>query len=248
MIGRRLRNLISLFALKIDRIAEQNDQLIKQQDELEWASVFHDTIRGREWLQVLSFSPGRWAANYSFLYILVKILSDCKPDKIIEFGLGESSKIISAYLDNELTESSHLIIEHNESWIEEFKKRSFLAERSSILHLPLTVNNVGGFDVNCYSLIKEKVEGTFNLYVVDGPRGSDRYARHDICLLADRLTINDEFIIIMDDYERGGERETAEELEKMFLQKGILVHSGIYMGAKYQMVFATKKYEFIVSQ
>src|SRR5688500_5133211 len=98
-----------------DDIKAQNEDIKARNAELEWAHIFHDTIKDKKWLRNLGISPGRWAGNYSFLYVLVKILSEYKPKKIIEFGLGESSKIVSSFLNNELQNSTHLIVEQDET-------------------------------------------------------------------------------------------------------------------------------------
>src|SRR5690606_21955834 len=88
--------------------------------ELDWANVYHDSIRGKEWLQNLPLNIGRWAGNYTFFYVLNRVLTDCKPNNIIEFGLVESSKFISTFLDNYLIQSSHLVIEQNREWYKNF--------------------------------------------------------------------------------------------------------------------------------
>lgn len=102
MISRKIKLIIKEFLTK-------RNFLVGQSKEIEWAHIYHDTIRGRKWLEELAISPGRHAANYSFLCILTKILADFKPKKIIEFGLGESSKLISSFIVNELKESTHVI-------------------------------------------------------------------------------------------------------------------------------------------
>lgn len=39
-----------------DQIYEQNRKIILQGLELEWAHIYHDTIRGKEWLEKLAIS------------------------------------------------------------------------------------------------------------------------------------------------------------------------------------------------
>ena len=236
----KIRSLLKEFRNRAESISQQNNELI-------WANVFHDTIKDREWLKNLSISPGRWAADYSALYVLTKILSDYKPKRIIEFGLGESSKIISAFLEHDLKDSEHLIIEQDVNWSTVFKDRFKLSEKSEILILPLETKIVKGFSVNSYTKIEEKVKCVFDLYFVDGPFGSPNFSRYDICRIANQLTNQNEFIIIIDDYNRNGEMETANGLMSQLTQKGIEFYSGIYTGTKAQIVIATKKYRFATS-
>jgi len=237
---KKTKELIKEFRTRAEKISKQNDEII-------WANVFHDTIKDREWLKNLSISPGRWAADYSVLYVLVRILSDFKPKKIMEFGLGESSKLISAFLEHDLLSSKHLIIEQDENWARVFKDRFRLSKNSEILTLPLKIETVHGFPVNSYSQIEDKVNDVFDLYLVDGPFGSSNFSRYDICRMAKHLTQDHEFIIILDDYDRNGEKETARELVSQLKGKGIKIYTDTYSGIKSQIIIATEKYRFVTT-
>lgn len=193
------------------------------------------------------YFPGRWAVNYSFLYILIRILTDCKPQKIIEFGLGESSKIISVFCDNYLTDSTQLIIEQDQKWITAFQDRFVLSSNSKILQLELEEKKIKNFPVYTYKGLNEIVEEVFDLYIVDGPFGSDRFSRYDICLLVDKLNVKNDFIIIIDDYNRQGEKDTAIDILNQLEQKGIKTFCETYSGNKSQLVITTEKFKFITS-
>ncbi|MDB5280346.1 MAG: hypothetical protein JWR61_5301 [Ferruginibacter sp.] len=242
-----VKKIIDEFRKGQVELKKQNDQLLLQTEELQWANIFHDTIKNKPWLNNIAISPGRWAVNYSFLYVLVKVLSDYKPIRIIEFGLGESSKIVSSFLNFELMESSHLIIEQNAQWMIEFEDKFILSPSSKIIHLPLTKEIIKNCPVNVYQGFKEKVTGIYDLYLIDGPLGSTNFSRYDICHIADRLTKNDEFIIIMDDYNRSGEKDTAQDLLENLASKGIKTYINTYVGIKSQLVIATEKYRFAIS-
>lgn len=247
MIFKKLRKLLNEFRNRDEEQKLQYENIKLQMVELEWAHIFHDTIKDKQWLNELALSPGRWAANYSFLYILVRILSDYKPKKMIEFGLGESSKVVSAFLDHQLTSSSHLIIEQDEKWISAFNSRFTLSEKSLIMHIPLAEKNIKGFAVQSYKNIGEKVDEIFDLYIVDGPFGSKKFSRYDICVLAEKLMPGNEFVIIIDDYNRQGENDTAVDLINIFAGKNIRISQGVYAGNKSQLVIATEKYRFAAS-
>lgn len=231
------RKLVREFRTRFENISRQNDELI-------WAHVFHDTIKDREWLNKLSLSPGRWAADYSLLYLMVRILSDYKPKKILELGLGQSSKLISSFLDNDLKDAEHLIVEHDENWSRVFETRFSLSKNSTILNLPLVQKTVKGNEVYSYDQIEEQIQSAFDLYLVDGPFGSANLSRYDICKLATHLTKENEFIIIMDDYNREGEKETVSELLELLKSKEIQVYTGIYSGTKTQIIIVTENYRF----
>lgn len=234
---------------KIKNLIQENIKFHKtHQDalnELYWANVYHDSIRGKAALENLGLNIGRWAGNYTFFYVLNRILNDYQPKKIIEFGLGESSKFISTYLNNYITESSHTVIEQDEHWKTAFLNRFQVSDKTTIKILPLVTQKVHGLETNSYAEIGEKVNEKFDLYIVDGPFGSDHYSRYDIVTLAEKLENGDEFIIIMDDYNRKGEKQTTEALIQMFEKKGITIHKGQYTGLKSVLVLATEKYKYI---
>lgn len=218
-----------------------------QTRELEWAHIFHDSIRGRDWLEKLPLNIGRWAGNYSLFYILTRILIDYKPKNIIEFGLGESTKLISTFIKNELFASNHVILEQSSEWIEKFQSIFSIIENSKIIHLPVIECKVNKYLTFSYKDVEKTINEKFDLYIVDGPTGSDRFSRNDICKLADKLTINDEFIILIDDYDRKGEKDTAKELIDILNKKGIPLNIRKYIGNKEQLIIATEKYKFSVS-
>ncbi|WP_295333210.1 hypothetical protein [Flavobacterium sp.] len=234
---------------KIKNLIQENIKFHKaHQDtlsELYWANVYHDSIRGKSALENLGLNIGRWAGNYTFFYILNRILNDYQPKKIIEFGLGESTKFISTYIENYAPDSVHTVIEQDENWRTAFLNRFRVSNKTTIKVLPLTTQKVHGFDTNSYAEIGESVNEKFDLYVVDGPFGSDHYSRYDIVTLAEKLDANDEFIIIIDDYNRKGEQQTVQVLIKMLEQKGIAIHKGQYKGLKTVLILATEQYKYI---
>ena len=239
MINKIKQRLLSL---------EQTQNLIAASTrEVEWAHIYHDSIRGYDFLEKVPIYPGRWAAGYSLLYVLVRVLSVYKPAKILEFGLGESSKIISLFIDNELRDTNHLILEQSDGWIEAFNERFSLSKQSKIMHLPLEQTKLNGEEVNRYEGFKQAITETYDLYVVDGPHGSWRYSRYDIVTAAELFTKDSQFIIIIDDTNRVGEKDTVIELGKLFDRKKIKYYQGDYQGAKSQTVIASEQYQFCLT-
>jgi len=216
-------------------------------EELLWAHIYHDSIRGKSWLQNLSLNVGRWAGNYTFFYVLNRILNDYKPNSVLEFGLGESSKFISVYIDNELKETSHDIIEQSQDWANAFKKRFTLSKKSSVLICPLIEKEIKGYKVNGYADIESKVNKLYDLYVVDGPFGSPHFSRYDIVDLVAQFPKEHEFVILMDDYQREGERETAKVIVNLLREKGIAHYTKKYAGNKSLLLIVSEKYKYLKS-
>lgn len=239
--------MISRIKQLVKENKERQQKIIAQNEELVWASVYHDSIRGKKEIENLPLNIGRWAGNYSFFYILNRILSDYQPQRILEFGLGESSKFVSTYLDNYLLHAEHLIIEQDSNWKLIFENNFKLSPRSNIKVLPLIKKKFNEFEYNGYEDIEKSINSKFDLYIIDGPFGSKNYSRFDIFTIAEKLTEKDHFIIIIDDYNRSGEQETTWELLKMLESKKIKIHYADYKGVKSVRVLGTEKYKYILS-
>jgi len=231
----------------LKELFEYQKTQVSQLAELEYANIFHETIKNHRWLEECSISPGKWAGNYSFFYILSRLLLDYKPKSILELGLGESSKFISSYIKHAGEGYSHLIVEHNSDWVNFFSSRYSLDKNSNLLVLELENKKIKGNEYLGYKDIENKLIDTFDLYIIDGPFGSDNYSRYDICLLSQKLNPGDEFVIILDDYHRQAEQETGKELISLLKQRNINIHTGTYSGNKSQLVVATDKYKFSTS-
>lgn len=232
---------------KIKKIIKENRAFqqtqVKHLKELEWAQIYHDSIRGQEGIKDLSLNIGRWAGNYTFFYILNRVLKDYKPLNILELGLGESSKFISTYLDFYLTESNHLIIEQDKSWASVFNTNFVLSKRSKIEVCPILEKDINNFPVKVYDDLESKIENKYDLYVIDGPHGSPRFSRYDIVFIAKQISLNHEFIIIFDDYHRQGEKDTFYKLQDVFKERGIKIYHETFYGLKEVKIIATEKYK-----
>lgn len=223
------------------------NELLSTHNELLWASIYHDSIRDKEWLNKLSLNVGRWAVGYPFLYILNRVLSDFKPKNILELGLGESSKVISSYLEHYLIDSFQHIIEHDDMWLKYFNTRFVLSKRSSVDILPLIENSVKDKKYLGYKDIGNFITRKYDLYCIDGPFGSEEFSRYDIVNIATKFNKDDEFIIIFDDYDRCGEKMTVVDLLDVLKSKNMLFYTGIYSGEKEVFVIGTQKYKYITS-
>lgn len=236
---------------KIKSIIKENrdnqKKILLQSYELEWAQVYHDSIRGKKALENLPLNIGRWAGNYSFFYVLNRILSDFKPNAVLELGLGESTKFISTYLDNYLIDSKHVVIEQDENWKNIFNENFTLCKRTEIVVCPLEKATIKGFETNAYHNFDAAVTRKFDLYLIDGPYGSPHYSRYDIMNIAQSFQPDDQFIIVMDDYSRKGEKETIADLFALFKNNNVKVFHNSYAGNKSVMVIATENYKYATS-
>ncbi|WP_452224241.1 hypothetical protein [Lacinutrix chionoecetis] len=235
---------------KILRVIKEQVKLQRlsylQLKEIEWAHIYHDSIRGKAAIEKLPLNIGRWAGNYAFFYLLNRILTDFKPKSILELGLGESTKFISTFIDNYAQDTKHIIIEHNAEWKNLFSSSFKLSAQSEIKILNLIEEENQGHKYKSYSDINS-LKTTFNLYLIDGPLGSDRFSRYDCVTLAKNFKEEDQFIILFDDYEREAEKETAEDLLKVLENKNIKFYTKEFKGNKTVLVIATSAYKYITS-
>jgi len=233
----------SLIKKNIYKITAPNYKNVSDElSELLWANIYHDTAKGKNWIKDLSISPCGMAINYSMLYLLTRVLSEYKINRILEFGLGQSSKFINTYLENENKSLIHLIIEHDKEWTNFFKKN--ISVNSKITNLNLT-NDAA--NIQFYENLLANIDYNYDLYLIDGPRGLPRFSRYDICTIADKFKQDDQFIIIMDDYQREGEQETITKLKMILQSKKIVFFDKVYKGSKTQIMIVSEKYKFATS-
>ena len=214
------------------------------QKELSWANIYHDYVRGIPEIQELSLSVGRWAANYSLLYVLCKIIREQKPEVVWEFGLGESSKLISTLLMANANAEKHLIFEHNNDWKNHFMANNSLGPKSEIIPVKVVEFDYKEASSTKYELETPLVHDRFYLFVIDGPVGTPAYSRFNIVELARQLRSDQKFMIIMDDYNRPGEQQTMAELIGVLNQKQIKHYTSRYTSVKTQLVVASENIKF----
>ena len=207
--------------------------------------VFNSTIVDSKWLKYKSFSPGAWAADFGLLYTLYRVLNDVKPNNVLEFGLGQSSKMIHQYGD--YFKKKVLTCEHDEEWIRFFEEGKEGDYYVNIKQLELENIIVNGIETLTYkNLMQEFGDEKYDLIIVDGPYGSDHYSRPQIIELA-KLCLCDTFCIIMDDTERVGERETIQEVMKVLDDKGIRYCTRVYYSSKKHTLICSDNLKFLTS-
>lgn len=219
------------------------------QEEVLWGEIFRDTIAGSNWLTDRSFSPGRWAAGYPFLYALYRTLDEQKPKRILELGLGQTTRMIAQYAAAH-EDVRHVVVEHDPEWIAFFQKSFALSDRSRILTLSLEEHAYLEDDaVLSYGGFSDALQGQrFDLLSIDGPFGGNAnlYARVDVLrMLPDCLA--DSFAILLDDCDRSGERRTLAQMEQKLKECGIAYRTGRYAGQKETRIIASEDWRFLCS-
>lgn len=233
---------------------DKNDlkQVENISNELLWANIFHDTIKGSRWLQDQPFSPGRAAIGYPTLYALYRILDEFQPKSILEMGLGQSTKMIGSYAkwkEAQGEKCEHIVVEHDTSWINFFKGSFALSSNTEIMQMNLVKAKLDMTDgnqteVNLYQNFSDNLkEKKFDLIFIDGPFGSPFYSRIDIIDLLPEC-LNDSFILMLDDAERKGEQNTLNMIARMLRDANIDFVHNYYSGVKATAIVASKDLHF----
>lgn len=215
--------------------------------EAVWAHIFSDTIRDSEWLHNKSFSPGRWAIGYPVLYLLYRILDETHPTQILELGLGQSTKMIGQYAKSD-SSVQHTVVEHDPEWIAFFSQNFQLSENTNIVNLPLektTYEKIS--NINSYHGFSSEFQNKkFGLICIDAPFGSEKLSRIDVLRMLPQILAED-FMIILDDYNRIGEQNTIKEIKKVLDSHNIPYVTGVYSGDKDVIVLASTSLKFVTS-
>lgn len=235
------------------RLLEQTMAAAKKSEthaaETVWAAVFHDTICDSNWLHNKTFSPGRWAVGYPFLYALYHILSKMQPSNILELGLGQSTRMISQFAEN--SEARHFVVENDSEWINFFKKDFNLSGKTEVVQLNYKmVSYKDAAEVRVYSDFVETLSeyGKYDFIMIDAPLGGDmiHYSRIDVLGLLPQC-LSDTFVIMIDDVERLGEHNTIKEITSILSDSNREYAVGYYGGDKRCAVIASANMKFLCS-
>jgi len=236
----------------IRRIIGTNDlQIIKYElTELKKATIFNNSINDCEWLKFKSFSPGGWACDYACLYTLFRVLNDMHPKSILEFGLGQSSKLLHQYA-NYFNDVTAITCEHDAEWSEFFNKHQNKNYYINLLHLELEEVLYKNKPTLTYKEFMNKLSNSggrdkFDFIFVDGPYGSDNYSRSQVIQLI-KNNLNESFCIVMDDYERKGEKETMKEIMYILNSEKKEFLYTIYTGQKEHILLCSKDLKFLTT-
>ncbi|MDR3116183.1 MAG: hypothetical protein LBU25_11775 [Treponema sp.] len=122
------------------------------------AQLFRGIFEDCEWLKYKSFAPGGWAMDNAALYTLFCIIDYMKPRNILEFGLGQSSRMIHQYAtfsENVMA----LTIEHDNDWINFFCNSIPKGVKINVKQFDKGLVNCNGFETLTYKNITEIIRG-----------------------------------------------------------------------------------------
>ena len=222
------------------------DKSLRQYHELNFADLLHDSTQHSPWLKDKNFSLYGWAANYSFIYTLFRILDKVSPQHILEMGLGQTTRLTSQYVAYKNPAATLDVCEHNQSWIDIYTPELPHSEHIHVHHLELEYFDFEGKPNDKYKDIAKVTGNTkYNLIIVDGPVGGGKnFPRSNIVDLIPH-NLAEDFIIIFDDAERAGEQKTIEQTQARLTEQKITFATQQRHGAKTQFLIFSKSLEFV---
>lgn len=226
-------------------IAFQNQEILASIKRIEARNRFWDMSSGFTYMKNISLTPGGWAVTYDYMYVMLRVLESKKPKSILEMGLGQSSKILARYQKD--TGCHYDIVEQDYNWYEFFKEQLEADDKVSIHLKPLEQRCYPLYeaDVYCYMDFESIVIGkTFDFISIDGPWGSEGISRIDILPYLPQC-LKQSFVIMLDDYERDGEKAMIVELEKILKQNEIKYHKAVYGNEKHFCLITSKDNSFL---
>lgn len=163
------------------------------------------------------FYPVGAAANYSLLYLILRIAFEFHPASVLDIGAGQSSILWSRLLKAG-TVRRVLTVEDNAEWASVIGPRL----ETQLMLSPLATEDVAGRTIETYDWKEIASQGPYDVIVCDGPWGVPRYSRFGVLNVVDD-TLPEDFIIVLDDAERPGEQDTEaaivsrlDELKRSF--------------------------------
>lgn len=239
-----LKQLLNRFRPSIE-ILEHVKLLRREAQESIMAHVFRDSITDVDWIHKKSFSPHGAAANYSFLYILFRVLNDINPQNILELGMGQTSKLTAQYIAYKNSSARLHLVEHDLTWVDIFRNEVELSDRITIYVLEMIQKKIQGYESNVYRDLSLRVKDQkFDMIINDGPHGSDHYSRAGILDLLDH-NLADKFVIICDDYNWKSVQETVQKVMQKLHQMHIPFDHTLYNGVKTQSIIYSPQCSFL---
>ena len=228
-------------------VGNLNYQSQRNFQELNYADLLHDTICESPWLKNKTLSLFGWAANYSFIYLLYRVLDKVMPQNILEMGLGQTTKLTSQYVAYKNSKAHLNVCEHNQDWINIYQTELPQSENMVINHFDLSFFEYEGKQNDKYKDLTQKFESEkFDLIIVDGPvGGGNNLPRSNILDLVQNDNLANDFIIIFDDSERVGEKNTIASVRDLLKQKGIDFVEFDRNGIKNQHVITSSSRSFV---
>jgi hypothetical protein len=182
------------------------------------------------------FYPVGGAAGYSLMYLLFRLLTEHRIDSIVEFGSGQTTILI----DRLRAESAqHVAYEDDAAW---HAVTAGKLSRCDYRLRPLERRTIEGVPCLTYGGIEPR---GFDLLLVDGPKGVERFSRFG-CVDMIRAGTRSDFVVIFDDSDRPGEIETLGFVERLLAEKKVAYRRRDFGGRTQHAVLVAGRFENVI--
>lgn len=183
--------------------------------EIAFADIFRQLQSRCPWLDHTIYPVGG-AASHSFVCILVRTLEECGIKTVIEFGAGQSSKILSKWA---LTTGGKVFTVEQDAYWADHCRNELAHPNYHVIHAPMC-KLPSGLEWYDEAEIKRQLGGVkADLIIVDGPIGTPRWSRAGIieCFAA---LCQPEWAVLWDDLERFGDYESFAKFIQVMSNPG----------------------------
>src|SRR6056297_1002148 len=171
------------------------------------------------------------AANYSYLYLLIRAATELPMQRVLELGCGQSTLLLDALAG--LEEFDVVSLEHEAAWAERIAVQ---CDRTRVLEAPLVQHRTENRTAPVHD--PEVFDGSdIDVLLVDGPQKSKRFSRWGALHWIERMPCDD-FLIVFDDAERRGELDTIEQALKHLDARNVAYTATRIRSVKTQFVIA----------
>ena len=200
--------------------------------ELLYQGIFRDAAAALR-LPLPPLFPLGGAANYSLLYTILRVLVELRCARLLEIGVGQSTLLVNA-IRKMRGDLDAVSIDADAGW----SHRIGSQVDHPVLHAPLVRKSLHGIETLGFDL--PKLEGKFDMVVVDGPLGTKRHSRWAALEVLDQY-LSDEFVVVFDDAERIGEQDTIQEFVRSSGQRKL--RSRFIQATKAQCLLFTPQFQ-----
>lgn len=181
------------------------------------------------------FFPTGGAANYSLLYLILRIGAEFRPASVLDIGAGQST-ILWSMLQRRGCVGEVMTLEDDPEW----GARIAAQVEHEVLVTPLRSVKIGGRSTMTYDWGAARDRRQFDAIVCDGPRGTPHHSRGGILSMLG--TLPTDFALVLDDAERDGEQDTIAKVHDCLQTDARDYQVGVLRAAKCQAVFAAGRY------
>ncbi len=212
--------------------------------ENNYGIIFENSRRNISWLKDEVFFPSKSAANYSFLYIYLRVLQTIKPKNILELGLGQSTILSGSYAFTS-PDIALDVLEDSKLWIDVYTDNNKNQKNINIIHSPLKELVISNARLNITSKWYDfKPDKKYDLLVIDAPCGTKSYSRVGVLSIIPEC-LSELFLIIIDDHNVFPTRQTAILIETTLRKNDIPFITFSVDGTKEQLCIASPAYSYL---